>query len=169
MEALTYQSSPIVTFATNKFINVPVILQYENIPLISVVREAELGFTSEFKIFHPDGTDMARVRGTRVFPTEAGKAAGLRLRQLKDGAVFEMAGKTVFEIFNDKGDAFRTHAELYTPDGCFVRSAEGVPLNMGHPDHSLKINGLTLQNNTFVGSAIGILLKKDGSLGCGVG
>lgn len=166
MEILTYQTSPAVTYATNTFINVPVILQYEDTPLISVVREADLGFTTEFKIFHADGTDMARVKGTRIYPTKAGELAGLKLRQLENGAVFEMAGRTVFEVLNQKGAAFRTSAELYTPDGYFVRSTEDTPLYMSGSD-GLKIGGLMMRDNTFIGSRIGVHIRSDGSVGIG--
>lgn len=36
---LIYQTSPQVTLATNKFINVPVILKYEDTNLIEVIKE----------------------------------------------------------------------------------------------------------------------------------
>lgn len=74
---LIFQTTPTVTFATNKFINVPTILQLDETPLISVVKAQDLGFTSEIPIFHADGTYLAKVRGTRIFPTEEGKKAGI--------------------------------------------------------------------------------------------
>ena len=43
---LVFQSSPSITVATNTFINVPVILKYEDTPLIEVIREQGIGFTT---------------------------------------------------------------------------------------------------------------------------
>ncbi len=56
MDKLIYQTMPQVTFATNKFINVPIILQYDETPLISIVKEQNLGFTTQIPIYHADGT-----------------------------------------------------------------------------------------------------------------
>jgi hypothetical protein len=59
MDELIYQTSPAVTLATNLFVNVPVILQFDDTPLISVVKEQALGFTTEIPIYHADGTYLA--------------------------------------------------------------------------------------------------------------
>lgn len=56
MNNLIFQTSPRVTFATNVFERTPVILQFDDTPLISVVREEQLGFTTEIPIYHMDGT-----------------------------------------------------------------------------------------------------------------
>ena len=37
MEYLAFQSSPVIVIATNTFINVPVIIQYETTPMLEVV------------------------------------------------------------------------------------------------------------------------------------
>jgi len=70
---LYFQSSPSITVATNTFINVPVVLKYEDTPLIEVIREHAIGFTIQIPIYHADGTYLAKVKGNRVYPTEAGK------------------------------------------------------------------------------------------------
>ncbi len=114
MDKLIYQTAPRVTFATNQFINVPIILQYDDTPLISIIKLQEIGYTTEIPIYHPDGTYLAKVNGTRIYSTEEGKKAGLEMRYPKDMTVCEMNGKTLFEIFHEASDSFRTHAELYT-------------------------------------------------------
>jgi len=136
---LIYQTSPTVTFATNKFINVPTILQFDDTPLISVVKEESLGFTSEIPIFHSDGTYLAKVRGTRVFPTEAGKKAGIVMRSLPNLTACELDGRTLFEIAHQSGDAFKAQAELYTPTGYFIKSTDAALPSL------LKSDGTTLQ------------------------
>jgi len=77
MENLIYQTVPVVTLATNHFIEVPIILQYDDTPLVSIVREQELGFTTEIPIYHEDGTYLAKVKGTRVYATKDGEKSGI--------------------------------------------------------------------------------------------
>src|SRR5687767_2144696 len=118
---LIYQTSPAVNFGTNIYVNVPIILQFDETPLISVINEQALGYTTEIPIYHSDGTYLAKVNGTRVFPTEAGKTAGIEIRKLPNLTVCELAGRTIFEVHHQPGDAFRIQAELATPTGCFVK------------------------------------------------
>lgn len=67
MDTLIYQAHPTVELATNRFINVPIILQYEDTPLIQVVKAVSAGFTTEIPIYHSDGTYLAKVVGSRIF------------------------------------------------------------------------------------------------------
>ena len=167
---LIYQTSPAVNLATNIFVNVPTILQFDDTPLISVVREQNLGFTTEIPIFHADGTYLAKVNGTRVFPTDAGKSAGIVMRSLPDVTVCELAGRTLFEVFHEKGDAFRIQAELATPTGYFVKVSDNpAPTLVRSDGQSLRIGGMVMSGNVFQGCRIGIWLKSDGScaIGCG--
>src|SRR5258705_515453 len=82
----------------------------DDTPLISVVKEQALGFTTEIPIYHADGTYLAKVRGTRVYATEDGKKAGVVVKQLPNLWVCSVDGRTAFEIHQQPGDAFRTQA-----------------------------------------------------------
>ncbi len=169
MDKLIYQIAPRVTLATNQFVNVPIILQYDDTPLVSIVREHALGFTTEIPIFHADGTYLAKVKGTRVYPTDDGKKAGIIMRSPKDMTVCEMNGKTLFEIHHEQGDAFRANAELYTSAGCFVKINDApLPEVIKNNGAALQVGGIVMSGNTFNGCRIGIWLKSDGScsLGC---
>lgn len=70
---LVFQSSQRIVVATNTFINVPVILKYEDTPLLEVIKEQGIGFTTQIPVYHSDGTYLAKVTGNRVYPTEAGR------------------------------------------------------------------------------------------------
>ena len=165
---LIYQTTPTVTLSTNTFINVPTILQFDDTPLISIVKEENLGFTSEIPIFHADGTYLAKVRGTRVFPTEAGKKAGIVMRSLPNLTACELDGRTLFEIAHQQGDAFRAQAELYTPNGYFIKSTQAdLPSLLRSDGTALNIGGMRMTNCSFSGVKIGIWLKSDGSIGIG--
>ncbi len=165
---LIYQTSPAVTFATNKFINVPTILQLDDTPLITVVKEQGLGFTSEIPIFHADGTYLAKVRGTRVFPTEEGKKAGIVMRSLPNLTACELDGKTLFEIAHQSGDAFKVQAELYTPTGYFIKSTDAdLPSLLKADGTALSVEGIRMTNCSFSGVRIGVWLHSNGSIGIG--
>jgi hypothetical protein len=165
---LIYQTTPTVTFSTNTFINVPTILQFDDTPLISIVKEENLGFTSEIPIFHADGTYLAKVRGTRVFSTEAGKKAGLVMRNLPNLTACELNGRTLFEIAHQKGDAFRAQAELYTPTGYFIKSTEAdLPSLLKSDGTALNVGGIKMTNCSFSGARIGVWIKSNGSIGIG--
>ncbi len=169
MTELIYHSTPHVTFATNIFIDVPTILQFDETPLISVVQAENLGYTTEIPIFHADGTYLAKVRGTRVYATPAGTKAGVTIRQLPGLWVCEVGGRTAFEIRQQAGDAFRTDAELYTPTGHFLRFADSPAPELLDPRGGpLHIGGLTMSQSVFEGCRIGVLLGSDGSMAIGV-
>lgn len=77
-------------------------------------------------------------------------------------------GKTAFEIHQQTGNSFKTTAELYTPDGKFLKISdsnkiEGFNIN----GDSLKIGNIMFTNSTFENTTIGIWLQKDGSLSVG--
>ena len=79
---LIFSESPTVEYATNTFKNVPVILQYDETPLIEVVQEQDAGFTSQFRICNKDGVYIAKARGSRLFLTEDGKKMNLKPRTI---------------------------------------------------------------------------------------
>lgn len=167
MDKLVFSRSPAVTFATNVFVNVPTILQFDDTPLISIVQEEKLGFTSEIPIYHSDGTYLAKVRGTRIFETDGGKKAGLTLSHPQGMTVCTLDGKTIFEIHHQPGNAFKTTAELFAPKGYFVKSSDAVPFNMGKPGEPLQVGGLMMSHCMIQGARIGVWLRSNGS--CSIG
>ena len=127
-----------------------------------------MGFTTEIPIYHPDGTYLAKVNGTRVYLTKDGKKAGIEMRYPKDMTVCEMDGKPLFEIYHEAGDAFRTHAELYTPNGFFIKSHDApMPEMISTNGNALQIGGIHMSGNSISGCRIGLWLKSDGS--CAIG
>jgi hypothetical protein len=170
MEPLIYQQAPVVHLASNTFVDVPTILQYDETPLIQVVRTAEAGFTTEIPIYHSDGTYLAKVVGSQLYATDDGKKAGVTLRHPGHATVCELDGKPLFELIREGAAALKTRAELYTPDGSFIKCADedlaGYVIGP-HQDH-LKIRGLTMIGNTFRGMRIGVWVRSDGSVAVGV-
>lgn len=164
MENLIYQTNPSVTFLTNKFVNVPIILQFDDTPLISIIKEQNIGFTTEIPIYHNDGTYLAKIIGTRSFKNKYGEKAGIIMRSLKNITVCEMDGKTLFEIHHEEGDKFRAQAELYTPSGYFIKCDDTSRSQLIKSNgEALQVGGLTMSNCTFFGCRIGVWMKSDGN------
>ncbi len=169
MGELIYQTSPEVMFASNTFVNVPTILQFDDTPLISVVREEQLGYTTDIPIYDASGVYLAKVRGTRVYPTPEGTEAGVRIRQLPMVWICEVDDRTAFEIHQQPGDAFRTEAELYAPTGHFLKVSDSpVPQVVNASGSALNVGGITMTGCQFRGVRIGVWIRSDGSMAIGV-
>lgn len=169
MDELIYQSSPEVTFASNTFVNVPTILQFDDTPLISVVREQHLGFTTEIPIYDQGGVYLAKVRGTRVYATPEGDEAGVRIRQLPGLWICDVGDRTAFEIRQQPGDAFRTDAELYAPTGHFLRVSDSpTPEVIDTSGNALRVGGVAMAGCAFHDLRIGVWIRSDGSVAIGV-
>jgi len=166
-DTLIFQTTPTVTIATNTFINVPVILRFENTNLIEFIQELELGFTTQIPIYHPDGTYLAKIKGTRSYPTEEGKKAGVIIEKFADRWVCKMGKQILFEINHHSGDYFRMVAELFTPEGYFVKCNDSASDLIDSKGSSLNVGGLIMGGNTIAHCATGIWLRKDGSCSFG--
>jgi hypothetical protein len=170
MESLIYQQFPVVHLASNTFVQVPTVLQYDDVPLIQIVRAADAGFTTEIPIYHNDGTYLAKVVGSQIYATEDGKKAGVTLRHPGGATVCELNGQTLFELIREDAAALKTRAELYTPNGSFIKCADTSLAGyvMGPQKDQLKIGGITMVGCTFQGMRIGVWVKSDGSVAVGV-
>jgi hypothetical protein len=166
---LIFQTSPKVTIATNTFINVPIILKYEDVNLIEIIKEERVGFTTQIPIYHQDGTYLAKVTGNRLYLTKEGEKAGLKIDKRPGLWVCTMDKQTLFEIQQKTGDAFKTTAELYTPDGHFVKCTDApTPHLIDTNGSELKVGGMIMSGNTISGFRIGIWLRQNGSCAIGV-
>lgn len=166
---IVFQSSPKITVATNTFINVPIVLKYEDTSLIEVVKEHDIGFTTQIPIYHSDGTYLAKVTGNRVYPTEAGKKANIQIRDLEGQFICSLDNKVMFELTHGVGDEFKAAAELYAPDGYFVKCSDTPkPELFDLSGAAIRVGGFTIIGSVFQNLSIGIWLRKDGSCAIGV-
>lgn len=163
---LIFNETPQVEFGTNLFIDVPVILQFEDEPLIEVLQLVQAGYSTRFRIFNDSGDLLAAVEGPQLYPTEAGQQAGIELRHENLRTLCVQNGRELFQIDRVGAAGMKTRAELYAPDGRFVVAREGVDL-LDSPG-GLRVGGATLLGNTFQGVSIGVLVRSDGSVGIGV-
>ncbi|WP_286917810.1 MULTISPECIES: hypothetical protein [Pseudomonas] len=166
MDKLVFQNAPSVILGTNTFTNVPIVLQFDDTPLIQVVRTEQAGFTTEIPIYHEDGTYLTKVVGSRLFETSSAKKAGVTLEHHDKVTVCKLNGQVLYEIRREGAAALKTAAELYTPTGFFVKYTSSHPELINSAGSISKINQMITQC-TFEGMRIGILLRSDGSLALG--
>lgn len=76
---LFFFTSPEVEFASNVFVNVPTIFQYDDTPLVEVVQAKTATYSAQFRIFDQDGIYVAKAVGTQLFLTPEGKKSNLVL------------------------------------------------------------------------------------------
>ncbi len=120
---LLFSISPSVIIANVTF-NTKVVIQYNDTPMLEVVQEVTVkgpGFTTKIPIYHNDGTQLAVVKGSRLFLTEEGKKAGIIMQHLPGITVCKLNHQTMFEIRRNGAAAISTTAELFTPDGSFLK------------------------------------------------
>ncbi len=167
---LVFTRVPVITIATNTFIDVPVILQYEDTPLIELVQELDASYTTRFTIFDDSGTELAVAKATQLYLTKAGeKDAQLTLRHELGKTVCVRGNATVFEIHRIAAAALKARAELFAPDGRFLvtHDAGNLPLEIREEPEGLQVGGLKMSGSTFSGMRIGIRISADGSVALG--
>jgi len=168
MDTLFFTNTPIVELATNKFIGVPVVLKYEDTPLIEVVRETTAGFTTRFQIYNNDGIHLAQVVGSRIFLTKDGAKAGIKLDHPDKMTVCKLNNRVLFEIHREDAAALKTAAELYTPDGFFVKCTDSPILGLINlQGETLSIGNASLSHNTIMNCPTGIWIRKNGVFSMG--
>ena len=142
----------------------------EDTPMIKVAKSLEVGYEIEIPIYHSDGTYLAKVKGSRLFSTKEGQKAGVKLWHPDKKTVCEIDGKTVFEITRSEAAALKTEAELYTPDGSFLKCSnkEMAAFVMGVEHKPLTIENISMHNSVIADFRIGFLVRKDGHVSIGV-
>ena len=164
---LYFQSSPTVSIASNIFTNVPVILKYEETPLIEVIQEQDIGFTTQIPVYHEDGTYLAKVRGNRIYPTEAGKKAKVDIRDTPGKFICSLEGKAIFELSHGTGYTFKADAELFAPDGYFLKCAKDTHADL-FDKSQIKVGGLSMTGCSFQNLSVGIWFRRDGTYAIGI-
>lgn len=79
-----------------------------------------------------------------------------------------LENKVMFELTHGVGDAFKADAELFTPEGYFVKCADApTPELFDLAGDAIQVGKVTLVGNVFRNLSVGIWLRKDGS--CAIG
>lgn len=162
MSELIFNQSPIIEIASNKFINVPVILKYEDLNLIEVVQDMTVGYATKIPIYHSDGTYLGVAINSRFYSTDEGKKAGVIIDKRPDLWVCKMNGKELFEIRQQNSNEFKTTAEIFTNDGYIIKIDNNPIINYNSiQGESLNVGGGIFVDNTFSNLQIGIHVTKE--------
>ena len=82
--------------------------------------------------------------------------------------VCKLGDKILFEIIREEAAALKTRAELYTPEGVFVKCSDSPqPELYSASGDVLQIKGITMVRNQSQGCRIGIWIRQDGSVALG--
>ena len=93
----------------------------------------------------------------------------MKVEKLSNVWTCKIDNKIAFEIHYQDASSFKTYAELYTPEGYFVKyNDEPIPKMIDMNGSALSIGGIVMSGNKFIGCRVGIWLRKDGSLAIGV-
>jgi hypothetical protein len=158
---LTFSPSPVVLFGGNRFIDVPVILQVGPTPIVETVKGAQLDRLTQFSIYNADGVYLAKVVGPRLFLTKDGEKSQLSLQHPPLMTVCKLGASTLFEVRRDAAAGVAISAELYSPEGLFIKAPASIPVGTFSKDGT-RIGGAVFQNNTLNGIAIGFWISPDG-------
>jgi hypothetical protein len=161
MEKLHYNDHQNMVFAGNAFINVPVILRHEDVPLIQFVKRVEAGFETEFTIHHRDGVKLAVAKGSQLYRTKDGEKAGVTLRHLPGMTVCKLGDQVLYEMRRDEAAALSTAAELYTPNGYLLKCASSVaPELLNSSGESIQWRGNRVLGCSFTNCDVGVWVKS---------
>lgn len=166
MSELIFSHSSAISIASNTFINVPIILRYKGEPLIHMVNDLLTGYSISIPIYHPDGTQLAVSVNSRLYPTEAGKKAGLTIEKHPQVWTCKMGSQELFEIRQQGANSFKTTAELYTKDGFFIK-CEDNPVVSLFKSSGLLTKKFSFYGNTMSNCQVGIDIIDEKSINIG--
>jgi hypothetical protein len=169
---LTFLESPVVEIATNKFIDVPILIQYNETPLLEVCKEVEAGYSISFPVYDKDGRQIARVKGSSIHPTSDEFEGRIGKREEPQLTVILLDGKPILEMRRTEAQALKTWAQLYTPEGVLIKAADSGVSGLLRSGGALTLGDSILRRNIFQGCRIGIKIVDNGisqglALGCG--
>jgi len=134
INSLLFGQGSVIRYGGNLFINVPVLLQVDGVPLIETIINNEISRTTRVSLYHQDGTNLAEVIGTRLLLTAEGEKAGVEIKFRSRLTYCTIGNKILFEELRVSAATVVITAELFTPTGLVVRSTSEVPFATYAPD-----------------------------------
>ncbi len=158
-----------VCFCTNWFVNIPIIVQFDETPLLQFVPSVEATPESVCQIFSENGDDLGRLKGKRLFLTEDGEKAGVTIRHLDGVDVLEKGKQTLCELRKPNPYELHPTIELYSPTGTLLTGAPDQVAQAIMPDGQTPLlkGSFVLVANTFVGGRVGLHIRSDGRFSIG--
>lgn len=158
-----------VVLATNTFENVPVILQYDKQPIISVdISNSNL----KFAFYNKEGLKIADIIEEDIHPcvAEDNNLTVLPKTPLKKIYKVNYNGKTVIQVKQKSASDFEIQeAELFMPDGYKITISKGCEIEVKNKNgEKIGKSRVIMSNNTFINVPVGVFVQKDGTINIGV-
>lgn len=155
-----FQTHPDVQIGSNTFKNVPIILQFEDTPLLEVGKFVEAGYQTRFSVFNADGIHVAVVVGSQIRLTKEGKNARITQRFEPNLTVCELEGKPILEMKRIGAIALKGWAELYTPTGALIKVHDSGVSGLLKGGGSLVVGGICMEDSILENFKIGVQIKS---------
>ena len=166
-QALDFSEIPEVTFAANVFVNVPIVLTYDDDVLIEFIRMPDATYTTSFTIYDGVGGRFATIQGTQVYPTAGDEGQPIALIQQQGRIVARHGHQALFEVERTGPGALELGCELYAPDGRLVVARHNaLPVLLQHGD-PVALSGVMLKANRFTDIPTAVQLHADGMVAIG--
>ena len=161
---IQFDSPPEIVLATNTFINIPVVLKYDETPLIEMIHTQDFGFTTRVHIYHSDGSPIGNVTGKRLFLVNEEKQVAIDIKETTDKLTCRLLNKVVFQIASSKEASLNMMCELYIPGGYMVKCSGWSKPQLFDPNGDIiPVGGVLVNGCIFRNSPVGIWLKQNGS------
>lgn len=168
-DKLLFINLPKVTMGSNTFIDVPVILKYDNLNMIEIIKEPGFGYTTQIPIFDAEGTYLATAKGNSLITTEESQMGDLTLDHSDDTTTCTLDGKTLFTIIRADGDEFLIKADLFTPDGYSIKYiSDETPELFDKLGSEIRLGGILKDESVIEGCDVGFWLTQNGTCRFGV-
>ena len=168
-DKLLFINWPKVTMGSNTFIEVPIILKYDNLNMIEIIKEAGFGYTTQIPIFDAEGTYLATAKGSSLITTEEPAIGDLTLDHTGDITTCTLDGKMLFEITRSDGDEFLIKADLFTPEGYSIKYiSDETPELFDKQGSEVRLGGILKDESVIEGCDVGFWLTQNGTCRFGV-
>lgn len=168
-DTLLFINWPKVSMGSNTFIDVPVILKYDNLNMIEIIKEPGFGYTTQIPIFDAEGTYLATAKGSSLITTDESEIGDLKLDHNQDSTTCTLDGKTLFTITRNDGDSFNIKAELFTPEGyCVKYISDETPELFDKQGYEVRLGGVLKDESVIEGCDVGFWLTQNGTCRFGV-
>ena len=168
-DKLLFPNWPKVSMGSNTFIEVPIILKYDNLNLIEIINEPGFGYTMQIPIFDAEGTYLATAKGSNLITTDESDIKDLKLNHDQDSTTCTLDGKTLFTITRSDDDAFTIKAELFTPEGyCVKYISDETPELFDKQGYEVRLGGILKDESVIEGCDVGFWLTQNGTCRFGV-
>lgn len=124
MQRLFYYSL-VPSLATNELIN---LIEAEGHCSIVLGKEVKLSSSIEAPMYSFDGVYWAKIKGTRIYLTQEGQAAGIKVYKKPLVWSYILEKQTLFEVRYLSTEFFTRYATLCSYDGYFVSYPDSVAL-----------------------------------------